>query len=67
MSVPVLEDWCLSFNSLPPKEAMVAVVSKDMVKAERNAWKRCVMAVEECFVRCRRNLGRRLVLFLGPL
>jgi hypothetical protein len=31
MSVFVLEDLCLSFRSLPPKEAMVPVVSKDMV------------------------------------
>lgn len=31
MSVLVLEDLCFSLSSLPPKEAMVAVVSKDMV------------------------------------
>ena len=31
MSVLVLEDLCFSLRSLPPKEAMVAVVSNDMV------------------------------------
>jgi hypothetical protein len=32
MSVFVLADLCFSFNSLPPKEAIVPVVSNDMVK-----------------------------------
>jgi hypothetical protein len=31
MSVFVLEDLCLSLRSLPPKEAMVPVVSNDMM------------------------------------
>jgi hypothetical protein len=31
MSVFVLEDLCFSLSSLPPKEAMVPVVSNDMV------------------------------------
>lgn len=31
MSVFVLDDLCLSLRSLPPKEAMVPVVSKDML------------------------------------
>jgi hypothetical protein len=31
MSVFVLEDLCFSFSSLPPKEAIVAVVSKDIL------------------------------------
>ena len=31
MSVFVLEDLCFSLSSLPPKEAMVPVVSKDMM------------------------------------
>ena len=31
MSVLVLEDLCFSLRSLPPKEAMVPVVSKDMM------------------------------------
>lgn len=31
MSVFVLDDLCLSLSSLPPNEAMVAVVSKDMM------------------------------------
>jgi hypothetical protein len=34
MSVFVLEDLCFSFRSLPPNEAMVPVVSKDMVGDE---------------------------------
>lgn len=36
MSVFVLDDLCFSFKSLPPKEAMVAVVSKDMLN--RRVW-----------------------------
>jgi hypothetical protein len=31
MSVFVLEDLCLSFRSLPPNEAIVPVVSNDML------------------------------------
>ena len=31
MSVFVLDDLCFSLSSLPPNEAMVAVVSKDMM------------------------------------
>lgn len=33
MSVFVLEDLCFSFRSLPPNEAMVPVVSNDMMGA----------------------------------
>lgn len=47
MSVPVLEDWCLSFMSLPPKEAMVAVVSKDMVIAERSTREKYVVTIQK--------------------
>jgi len=42
MSVLVLDDLCLSWRSLPPKEAIVPVVSKDMmvrlVWYERKVW-----------------------------
>ena len=31
MSVFVLDDLCFNLRSFPPKEAIVAVVSKDMV------------------------------------
>jgi hypothetical protein len=35
MSVFVLEDLCFSFNSLPPNEAIVPVVSKAMARTVR--------------------------------
>lgn len=38
MSVFVLDDWCLSFKSLPPKEAIVAVVSKDILIVDFRTW-----------------------------
>lgn len=31
ISVPVTFDWCASFSSLPPKEAIVAFVVIDMI------------------------------------
>lgn len=40
MSVLVLEDLCFSFRSFPPNEAMVAVVSKDIMSA---VWNRLLL------------------------
>jgi hypothetical protein len=49
MSVFVLDDLCFNFRSLPPKEAMVAVVSKDMLKGR--VWYREFFGNEDGFNR----------------
>ena len=56
MSVFVLEDLCFSFSSLPPNEAMVAVVSKAMARVVRRRDKE---RVEE------RALKLRMLAFCG--
>lgn len=55
MSVCVLEDLCFSFRSLPPNEAMVAVVSNVMVEADVKG-----RDVEACVKGCDRGRILRL-------